>query len=162
MLSRRDAVYAALGLALLATPILAGRAGSSKTSQPAVFAGLVPGVAIAGHDAVAYFTERKPVRGSAGLTLVHQGATWRFASAQNRDAFKADPAKFAPQYGGYCAFAAAHNAIAKAEPDAWTIVDGKLYLNFSKAVQRQWEADPQTFIARANGHWPGVLEQAGR
>ena len=95
------------------------------------------GKAIKGYDPVAYFTEGKPVEGSSDFTAEFDGATWYFASAQNRDAFVADPDKYAPQYGGYCAYAVANGSTAKIDPEAWSVVDGKLYLNYSNPVQAQ-------------------------
>jgi len=113
--------------------------------------------AIRGYDPVAYFTESKPVKGKAELTAEWMGATWRFASAKNRDMFKADPAKYAPQFGGYCAFAVSRGYTASTDPDAWTIVDGKLYLNYSVSVMQTWRKNTARYIARAEGNWPKVL-----
>jgi len=129
----------------------------AAAAEPPVFTGLVEGVAVGGYDPVAYFTQGKPVKGSEDVTLQYEGATWRFAIAGNRAAFKADPAKYAPQYGGYCAYAVSQGATAKAEPDAWTIHDGKLYLNFDKSVRAIWEQDIPGNIAKADANWPGVL-----
>lgn len=112
------------------------------------------GVAIEGYDPVAYFTEGKPVKGSKQHTFDWRGAQWRFSSAAHRDAFAADPERYAPQYGGYCAFAVAHGDTASIDPDAWTIVDGRLYLNYSPAVQQEWEADRDAFIEQADAAWP--------
>jgi hypothetical protein len=126
-------------------------------AEPPVFTGLVEGVAVGGYDPVAYFTEGKPVKGSQDFTLQHEGATWRFSSAANRAAFEADAAKYAPQYGGYCAYAVAKGSTAKAEPDAWTIHDGKLYLNFDKSVRAIWEKDIPGYVKKADANWPGVL-----
>src|SRR5512135_2769630 len=89
------------------------------------------GVAIRGYDPVAYFTESKPVEGSKQFTFEWQGATWRFASAANRDLFAKTPEKYAPQYGGYCAYAVSQGHTATIDPQRWRIVDGKLYLNYS-------------------------------
>jgi YHS domain-containing protein len=127
-------------------------------AEPPVFTGLIEGVAVGGYDPVAYFTEEKPVKGSEDFTLQHAGATWRFASAENRATFEADPAKYSPQYGGYCAYAVAKGSTAKAEPDAWTIHDGKLYLNFDKSVQAIWEKDIPGYVTQADANWPSVLE----
>jgi YHS domain-containing protein len=146
----------AAGAAMLAVVTLTGP--RAIAAEPPVFTGLVQGVAVSGYDPVAYFTEGKPVKGSEDLTLQHDGATWRFASAENRDAFAADPAKYAPQYGGYCAYAVAKGSTAKAEPDAWTIHDGKLYLNFDKSVQAIWEKDIPGYVKKADANWPGVLK----
>ena len=114
-------------------------------------------VAIEGTDPVAYFTQGKPVEGSKEFTHKWGEANWRFASARNRDLFKTDPEKYAPQYGGYCAYAVANNSTAKIDPEAWKIVDGKLYLNYSKDIQKTWEADQTAFIMAADKNWPGVL-----
>lgn len=113
-------------------------------------------VAIRGADPVAYFTEGRPVAGDPGITAEWGGATWRFASAANRDRFLADPAAAAPQFGGFCAWAVAHGYTAETDPEAWKIVDGRLYLNYSKDVQADWEADIPGFIAKAEANWPGL------
>jgi hypothetical protein len=86
-----------------------------------------------------------------------QGAAWRFASAENRERFEADPVAYAPQYGGWCAWAVAEGYTASTVPEAWKIVDGRLYLNYSRGVQRRWERDIPGNIARADANWPGVL-----
>ena len=114
------------------------------------------GTAIEGYDPVAYFTQGRPVKGSRQYTFEWQGATWRFASAQHRDLFAADPHPYAPQYGGYCAYAVANGSTASIDPEAWRIVDGKLYLNLSKSVQRIWEQDIPGYIANANRNWPSI------
>lgn len=101
----------------------------------------VDGVALKGYDAVAYFTEAKPVRGQAQFRLVWNGAVWRFASAEHRDFFMAMPEKYAPRFGGYCAWAVSHGYTADGDPEAWKIVDGKLYINYSRRVQKRWEED---------------------
>lgn len=117
------------------------------------------GLAIRGYDPVAYFRESKPVRGSDSLRADWDGATWNFASAANRDAFLADPGKYAPRYGGYCAWAVSQGYTAPVSPEAWRIVDGKLYLNYSKSVQRTWEEDIPGNIAAADGNWPGIRQK---
>jgi len=114
------------------------------------------GVAIDGTDPVSYFTEGKPVEGSRDITADWNGATWRFASAANRDMFLAEPEKFAPQYGGYCAWAVSQGYTASTEPEHWAIVDGKLYLNYSAGVQRDWQKDVPGFITKADTNWPGI------
>lgn len=114
------------------------------------------GVALKGYDPVAYFTEKQPVRGKAEFTARHEGATYRFASAANRDAFAAAPAKYAPQYGGYCAFGAASGYKAPIEPDAWTVVDGKLYLNYNQSVRSRWSTDIPGYIRKADAQWPAI------
>jgi YHS domain-containing protein len=114
--------------------------------------------AIRGYDPVAYFTHGTPVKGSAKHTLQWQGATWRFASAEHRDLFAKSPDKYAPQYGGYCAYGVAQNYAVSIDPAAWRIVDGKLYLNYSKGVQRDWDKDVPGYIRKADSNWPRVLK----
>jgi YHS domain-containing protein len=114
------------------------------------------GLALKGYDPVAYFAEGKPALGNPEFTARHEGATYRFASAASRDAFLAAPAKYAPQYGGYCAFGMASGYKAPIEPDAWTIVDGKLYLNYNQSVRGRWSSDIPGYIRKADANWPTV------
>jgi hypothetical protein len=116
-------------------------------------------LALRGYDAVAYFTDGQAVRGRPRFEFQWNGARWRFASAANRDEFTKAPERYAPQFGGYCAWAVAHNYTADGDPEAWKIVGGKLYLNYSKRVQRKWEADIPTFIKQGESNWPGVLSK---
>lgn len=114
--------------------------------------------AIRGYDPVAYFTIGKPTRGSDQFTASWQGATYKFVSADNLELFKAEPAAYAPQYGGYCGYAVAKGATAGTVPEAWTIVDGKLYLNYSLSVRKRWQKDVSGHIKAADRNWPAVLE----
>ena len=107
---------------------------------------------------VAYFTQGSPVAGDPAITHDWNGATWRFSSTENRDAFAADPAAYAPQYGGYCAYAVSEGYTASTVPEAWSIVDGKLYLNYSTGVKGRWEQDIPGRISAADANWPKVLE----
>jgi YHS domain-containing protein len=116
------------------------------------------GAAIAGYDPVAYFTAEEAVAGKSEFTAEFQGATWRFASAENRDLFTADPAKYAPQYGGYCAWAVSQGYTAEIDPDAWSLRDGKLYLNYSKLIRARWALDKDGNIAAADANWPGLRD----
>jgi hypothetical protein len=116
------------------------------------------GVAVDGTDVVAYFTQSRPVAGDPMLTYDWNGVTWRFSTVANRDAFMADPMAYAPQYGGYCAYAVSEGYTASTTPDAWKIVDNKLYLNYSRRIQRRWERDIPGRISSANANWPGVLD----
>ena len=117
------------------------------------------GAAIAGYDPVAYFTEGKPVAGSPEHTFEYKGSTFLFASQANRDAFVADPEKYAPEYGGFCAFGAAGGYKAKIEPEAFTIVEDKLYLNYNEAIQKKWRGDIPGYVAKADKNWPEVSRQ---
>lgn len=153
---RRAALLTLSAFAIAATfALLPVQAQQSK--PPAVYTGIVNGVAVGGYDAVAYFTEGKPVQGRADVTLAHDGATWRFANATNREAFKAEPAKYAPQYGGHCAWAVANGYTAKGDPNAWTIAHGKLYLNYDKSVQKGWEQDIAGNVKKGDTNWPGKV-----
>lgn len=114
------------------------------------------GAALKGYDAVAYFTEGKPVKGSPQFQYDWMGAKWLFASAANRDQFAKDPAKYAPQFGGYCAYAVSQGHTANIDPEAWRVVDGRLYLNWSKGVQKKWEADVPGNIKKGNENWPNL------
>lgn len=138
----------AAGAALMATPALA--------ATPPVYANR-QGVAVDGSDVVAYFTQGTPVAGSRDITHAWNGVTWRFSTEDNRAAFAADPEAYAPQYGGYCAWAVSQGYTASTIPEAWKIVDGKLYLNFSRRVQRRWERDIPGNIAAGDANWPAVL-----
>jgi YHS domain-containing protein len=117
------------------------------------------GVAIRGYDPVAYFTEKRAVQGKPEYQAEYQGSVFHFASSANRDAFAADPGRYAPQYGGFCAFGTAGGYKAAIDPAAFTIVDGRLYLNFNKSVQKQWTADIPGFVAKADRNWPEVAKQ---
>ena len=114
------------------------------------------GLAIRGYDAVAYYQQSAPVKGSSQFSYQWRGATWLFASAENRDRFQADPERYAPQYGGYCAYAVSKGRTASIDPEAWKIVDGKLYLNYSKGVQKKWEQDVPGNIVKADKYWPDL------
>ncbi len=134
-----------------ANPSAEAKAGA----QPEVY--VFEGVAIRGADPVAYFTEGKAVKGSTDYETTWNGATWRFSSAENLAAFEADPVAYAPQYGGYCAWAVKSGYLASVDPEAWKIVDGKLYLNYSAGVQKQWQADIAGNIAQGDQNWPATL-----
>ncbi|MEL6960956.1 MAG: YHS domain-containing (seleno)protein [Pseudomonadota bacterium] len=148
MLTRRRALI--LGTMLPLAYALPARAQSPETYAEG-------GIAVDGTDVVAYFTQSAPVPGDPDITHDWNGATWRFSTTANRDAFAADPARYAPQYGGYCAYAVSEGYTASTVPEAWKIVDGKLYLNYSRRVQRWWERDISGRIASGDANWPKVL-----
>ena len=114
------------------------------------------GAAIGGYDPVAFFTESKPVKGSAAYQLKWKDADWQFASQQNLDSFKVAPEKYAPQYGGYCAFGASRGYKAPTEADTWTVHNGKMYFNYNQEVKNTWDKDRPTYIAKADGHWEKI------
>lgn len=115
--------------------------------------------AIKGYDAVAFFKEQKPVKGLKEFSHEWSGAVWYFASAENREAFKAEPDRYAPQYGGYCAYGTAGGHKAPTETDTWTIVNDKLYFNYNKKVQTAWKKDQKALIEKADKNWPQIKDQ---
>ena len=117
------------------------------------------GVAIRGYDPVSYFTDHKPVQGLDQYEMAWMGAKWKFASQAHLDLFKASPLKYAPQYGGYCAYGVAKGNLVKIEPDQFTIVDDKLYLNYDSDVQKDWKADQATYIKKANEKFQGLIKK---
>ena len=142
---------------------LAMLAATAAMSAPA-YAAKAPvfsknGIAINGYDPVAYFTQSKPVKGKKSYSAKHNGATFLFSSAENKAKFESNTAKYAPQYGGYCAYAVSKGATAKTDPNAWSIENGKLYLNYNRDVRSIWEQDIPGNIKRANANWPYVLKK---
>jgi YHS domain-containing protein len=117
------------------------------------------GVAIRGHDPVAYFKDGTPVKGSAAHRFEHKGSTFHFASKAHRDAFAAEPERYAPQYGGFCAFGTSGGYKAAIDPAAFTVREGKLYLNYNRDVQKQWSADVPGHVTKADRNWPAVSKQ---
>lgn len=114
------------------------------------------GVILSGHDAVSYFTADKPTKGYAGISSVHDGAIYHFSSEANRDAFNANPAKYAPQYGGFCAYGAAIGAKFPIDPSVYAVVDNKLYLNNSANVSKIWNAKQSKAITLADKKWSTI------
>ena len=118
------------------------------------------GVILLGHDAVAYQTENRPVKGGAAFSATHDGSTYHFASAANRDTFLTDPARYAPAYGGFCAMGAALEKKLDIDPTQFKVVDGRLYLNVNADVFTAWEKDIPTNIKNADQNWPGIANEA--
>ena len=150
MPSRRTFVISAALLPFALAAPVAATAGSPRVRTD-------DGLAIGGADAVGYFTEGRAVAGSIRFPLMWGGATWLFASAENRARFEADPSAYAPRYGGYCAWAVSQGYTAPADPAAFTIHEGRLYLNYSKGVRQRFQRGIEAHIARANANWPAVL-----
>lgn len=116
-------------------------------------------IAIQGYDPVAYFTDQQARKGHRDYEVSHMGSTFRFANAENKALFEANPDKYAPQYGGYCAWAVSHGYTASINPHAWTIDNDKLYLNYSLSVRAQWDADRANRIRLGDQNWPAVLDR---
>ena len=131
-------------------------AGAASAGSPIAAVNTEHGLAIKGYDPVAYFTTGEPTPGLAQFSAIYKGATYRFASAENRDRFIAAPEKFVPQYGGYCAYAISLNKIADIDPEEWAIIKDKLYLNNGFLAQTLWSFDKSGNIARGDQNWPLV------
>jgi YHS domain-containing protein len=132
-------------------------AGSTAVVAKPTYTGVFGNVAAGGYDVTSYFTGKgTPQKGDKAFAVTYNGATYHFASKSNADTFKATPAKFAPQYGGYCAWAMAGGSKAPGDPEYYRVVGGKLYLNYSKGVQDKWNKDISGFIAQANGEWQKI------
>ena len=138
---------------------------AARAAQPPIntltggFFGGTSDTAILGYDTVAYFTEGKPVKGSDGFVTTWMGAKWKFASQAHLDLFKAAPEKYAPQYGGYCAYGVAVDNLVSIEPDKFKVLDGKLYLNYDADVQQKWLKNPTGFIKAADSKFLMLLKQ---
>ena len=145
-----------IGLAIIASTLWAFSPAYAVSPINTTWLG---GVAVKGYDPVAYFVEGKPVKGSGKYEHKWMGAKWHFSSAENRDLFAKNPEKYAPQYGGYCAYAVSQGAVADIDPTAWKIVNGKLYLNLSHAVARIWRKDIPGYIALADKNWPKLKDR---
>jgi hypothetical protein len=114
-------------------------------------------LALRGYDAVAYSADGKAVQGVPAFEYRWMNAVWRFASADHLDRFKKEPERYAPQFGGYCAYAVSQGHTADGDPTVWRVVDGRLYLNYSTDVQKLWEKDVPGYITKAQQNWPTVL-----
>lgn len=146
-------------LIALALALGAFAAAPAYADQAPVYTGVLSRVAVGGYDPVAYFTDGRPVRGATQFRTMHQGYEYRFASAEHLAAFRANPARYLPQYGGYCAWAVSQGYTASGNPNNWRIVDGRLYLNYNAEIQTRWEQDIPGHIRSANANWPGVLSR---
>jgi len=113
-------------------------------------------LAIGGYGPVAYFSDSKPTKGKADYTAVYNGAIYQFASAEHRDLFRANPEKYTPQYGGFCAYGVAKQRKFSADPEAWRVVDDKLYLNLNKKIQKTWLKDVPGYIKSSEQIWPEI------
>lgn len=154
--SRRFAL--ALGAVALIASTAVFAAPPVNTLKNSLFGGSTD-TAINGYDTVAYFTVGKPVKGQDNLATDWMGAKWKFSSQAHLDLFKAAPEKYAPQYGGYCAFGVARGYLVKVEPDQFTVREGRLYLNYDADVQKQWLKDPAGYILLADAKFPELLKK---
>jgi YHS domain-containing protein len=145
-----------------ATILLVVIASIASTSSNALaleptYTALFSSDAIKGYDTVAYFTESKPVKGKPQFSIEYNQATWLFSSQLNLDIFNANPEKYAPQYGGYCAYAVSQGSTAPIKPELFTIHNGKLYLNYNESINQKWSKNKDGFIVDADENWPELL-----
>ncbi len=129
-------------------------------AEEPVYTGFFSNKALDGYDTVSYFSHSRAMKGKSKFKLEYMGADWYFSSKGNMDKFRANPSKYAPQYGGYCAWAIAEkNDFASGDPEQWTIVDGKLYINYNRDIQNKWLKDVPGFIAQGNKNWPMLFKK---
>ena len=129
----------------------------SMAQKSAIFS--TEGKAIKGYDPVAFFNQSNAVIGADSLSYTWQDATWLFSTRANLELFIKDPEKYAPQYGGYCAYGTSQGHKAPTQTDTWSIVNDKLYFNYNKKVQEMWTKDQQALIQKANKQWPEIKDK---
>lgn len=141
--------------------LVIGALASSMTASAVdpTYTGFFSSTAIKGYDTVSYFTEGKAVKGDKSYSTEYNNATWLFSSQENLDLFVAQPEKYAPQYGGYCAYAVAQNTTAAVDPELFTIHNDKLYLNYNRSINDKWNANKDNFIVDADKNWPALLNK---
>ena len=144
-------------LAILSLSLLVV-SGPALAKEDPVYTSFFSNNAAGGYDVTAYFTTGKPVKGSKDFKTEYQGADWLFSSQEALDLFVADPEKYAPQYGGYCAWAVAKGDIASGDPLEWHIHEDRLYLNYNREIRDRWLADKEQFIVDGDRQWPAVLD----
>jgi len=132
--------------------------GSAFAAKDPVYTSRFNNTAVSGYDVVAYFTLSQAVKGDKTISTQWNGAKWQFSSEENLALFLSNPEKYAPEFGGYCAYAASQNKAVSVDPEVWEIYKGKLYLNYSKSVHKRWVKDKDNFIVQANQNWPALLD----
>ena len=133
---------------------------SNTLAGDAIYTSFFNNNALSGYDAVAYFTQGKPVKGNKKYTTLYKKTKWLFSTAENLQKFEKNPTAYAPQYGGFCAWAVAEkNARASGDPKNWNIVNGKLYLNYDSDIQKKWQKNISGFIVQADKNWPALLNR---
>ncbi|EON93589.1 YHS domain-containing protein [Marinobacter lipolyticus SM19] len=133
-------------------------AGNALADKDPVYTGFLSNTGAGGYDTVSYFQAGEPIRGSTKYITEYMGATWRFSTAENLALFEETPERYAPAYGGYCAWAVSQGYLAKGDPQHWAIRYGRLFLNYDESVQNRWLKDTEAFIRQADANWPKVLE----
>lgn len=130
----------------------------SAHAKSEIYTGYFSDDAVSGYDVVAYFTQGKPVEGNEKFSVEYKDALWSFSSQKHLDLFNANPEKYEPQYGGYCAWSVSQGNSAESDPLVWKIIDNKLYLNYDREVQEMWLKDSANFIIQADKNWPQVIK----
>lgn len=132
---------------------------SVSLAEDEIYTSFLSNKAQSGYDTVAYFTEGEPVKGSSDFSTLYKNAQWYFSSKENLELFLNNPNQYAPQYGGYCAWAVSEkNDFAPGDPNQWAIVDGKLYLNYDKKIKTLWDANQAVHIQQADKNWPNLIK----
>ncbi|MCC4236084.1 YHS domain-containing protein [Vibrio anguillarum] len=128
-------------------------------AEDEIYTSFLSNKALSGYDTVAYFTEGEPVKGSSDFSTLYKNAQWYFSSKENLELFLNNPNQYAPQYGGYCAWAVSEkNDFAPGDPNQWAIVDGKLYLNYDKKIKTLWDTNQAVHIQQADKNWPNLIK----
>jgi YHS domain-containing protein len=140
--------------------LIAGPAAEAQA--PKVVVNAKSGLALEGYDPVTYFTEAAPVKGNATFSTKHLGVTYYFVSADHRDRFSSEPAKYAPQFGGYFGYGASRGYLASVDPEAYTIMNGRLILQNSKRVLELWKKEPDAWLKLADPNWPAIVAREGK
>ncbi len=143
---KKSILFLILGISILA-------ANCSKTEGVKLVNTTAENIAIKGYDTVAYFADNGAVKGNPQYEFVWNGAKWLFSSKDNLEKFKSNPEQYAPQFGGYCSWAVSHGYTADGDPEAWKVVDGKLYLNYNQKVKEKWEAEQPKLIEDGKKNW---------
>ncbi len=130
----------------------------SSAGEDEVYTGFFSDTALSGYDTVAYFKEGKALKGKKKYRTQYKGANWQFYNAENLQLFNLNPEKYAPQYGGYCAYAAADNRTAGGDPEFWSIHNGKLYLSYDQDIAEKWESNKEEIVKNADNNWPQLIE----
>jgi hypothetical protein len=160
LIRRHSQLGRILCIALACLAVCATRVARSADTGVVPAIDATHGVGLEGYDAVAYFLDHRPIRGSDAYTHSWNGVVWKFASAEHRDLFAADPAHYAPQYGGYCAYAVANRTTAHGSPKQWAVVNDRLFLNNNPLAKKLWERDRPGHIRAGDENWPQIPKGA--
>ncbi len=148
-------------LGYVATIAVAALIATTAVAGEVVNVAGASGIAVGGYDPVAFFTDGKPTPGDPGVTSTYKGAIYLFASKAHKTQFEANPEKYVPQFGGFCAYGAALGALFPVDINTWQVRNGKLYLNLNPAISAEFNKDPAGFIAKAEKNWPGLVKKYG-